>query len=197
MRKWVTCVLVAGILLGFALPGAAQDGPVKIGMYADLSASSAQWGTDAFKGAKLVVKEVNAAGGVLGRKIELIAYDCKASPTEGVKVYSRLAKEDKVCAVQGSLISNIGLAVSPVAEQVKVPVVSRALDERVTTPDFKMQDPEHPGRVNPYCFLTQPSSYQQSYMIAGFAVDELKLNTFSMLFTPSNSYSFMLAKGFE
>ena len=119
------------------------------------------------------------------------------SPTEGVKVYSRLAREDKVSAVYGSLISNIGLAVSPVAEQIKIPVVSRALDERVTTPDFKMEDPENPGRVNPYCFLLQPSSYQQSYMIAGFAIDELKLNTFAQLFTPSNSYSLMLAKGFE
>jgi branched-chain amino acid transport system substrate-binding protein len=179
------------------LPAAAQEGTIKIGMYADLSAGSAQWGTDALKGAKLIVKEINAGGGLLGKKIELIAYDCKMSPTEGVKVYSRLAREDKVSAVYGSLISNIGLAVSPVAEQMKIPVVARALDERVTTPDFKMEDPENPGRVNPYCFLLQPSSYQQSYMIAGFAIDELKLNTFAQLFTPSNSYSFMLAKGFE
>jgi len=197
MKKSLTWTLFfLALVLAFALPVAAED-TIKIGMYADLSAGSAQWGTDALKGAKLIVKEVNAAGGILGKKIELISYDCKASPTEGVKVYSRLAREDKVYAVQGSLISNIGLAVSPVAEQVKVPVVSRALDERVTTPDFKMEDPENPGRVNPYCFLTQPSSYQQSYMIAGFAIDELKMNTFAMLFTPSNSYSFMLAKGFE
>jgi branched-chain amino acid transport system substrate-binding protein len=99
--------------------------------------------------------------------------------------------------VYGSLISNIGLAVSPVAESLKIPVVARCMDERVTTPDFKLEDPENPGRVNPYCFLLQPSSYQQSYMIAGFAIDELKMNTFAMLFTPSNSYSYMMAKGFE
>jgi branched-chain amino acid transport system substrate-binding protein len=79
----------------------------------------------------------------------------------------------------------------------KVPVVARCMDERVTTPDFKMEDPENPGRVNPYFFLIQPSSYQQSYMIAGYAIDELKMNTFAMLYTPSNSYSYMLAKGFE
>ena len=90
-----------------AMPSAAQE-TIKIGMYADLSAGSAQWGNDALKGAKLMVKEANAAGGLLGKKIELIAYDCKMSPTEGVKVYSRLAKEDKVSAVYGSLISNIG-----------------------------------------------------------------------------------------
>jgi branched-chain amino acid transport system substrate-binding protein len=197
MKKSLSCaLLLLSMVFVAAMPAAAQE-TIKIGMYADLSAGSAQWGNDALKGAKLMVKEANAAGGVLGKKIELIAYDCKMSPTEGVKVYSRLAREDKVSAVYGSLISNIGLAVSPVAEQIKVPVVSRAMDERVTTPDFKMEDPENPGRVNPYCFLLQPSSYQQSYMIAGFAIDELNLNSFAMLYTPSNSYSFMLAKGFE
>ena len=192
--SWALFFLAMVLLSG--LPAAAQE-TIKIGMYADLSAGSAQWGNDSLKGAKLMVKEANAGGGILGKKIELIAYDCKMSPTEGVKVYSRLAREDKVSAVYGSLISNIGLAVSPVAEQIKIPVVSRAMDERVTTPDFKMEDPENPGRVNPYCFLLQPSSYQQSYMIGGFAIDELKLNTFAQLFTPSNSYSLMLAKGFE
>jgi branched-chain amino acid transport system substrate-binding protein len=197
MKKSLPCVLLlVAMVFVSAMPSAAQE-TIKIGMYADLSAGTAQWGNDALKGAKLIVKEINAAGGVLGKKIDLIVYDCKVSPTEGVKVYSRLAKEDKVSAVYGSLISNIGLAVSPVAEQAKIPVVARALDERVTTPDFKMEDPENPGRVNPYCFLLQPSSYQQSYMIAGYAIDELKLNTFAQLFTPSNSYSFMLAKGFE
>ena len=175
----------------------AAEGPIKIGIYADLSAGTAQWGTDSVKGAKLFLKEVNAAGGVMGRKIEPIIYDCKTSPTEGVKAYTRLVNEDRVPVVYGSLISNIGLAVSPVAEKLKIPVVARCMDERVTTPDFKLEDPENPGRVNPYCFLLQPSSYQQSYMIAGFAIDELGMNTFAMLFTPSNSYSYMMAKGFE
>jgi len=199
MKKTIFAILLSlGIAFVFMADGNAKDeGPIKIGIYADLSAGSAQWGTDAVKGAKLIIKEVNAAGGILGRKIEPVIYDCKMSPTEGVKVYTRLASEDRVCAVYGSLISNIGLAVSPVAEKTKIPVVARCMDERVTTPDFKFEDPENPGRVNPYCFLLQPTCYQQSYMIAGFAIDELKMNSFAMLYTPSNSYSYMLAKGFE
>jgi len=193
---WVwSIVLLASVFSVNSLM--AAEGPIKIGIYADLSGGTAQWGTDAVKGSKLLAKEMNASGGVLGRKIDLVIYDCKTSPTEGVKAYTRLSNEDRVCAVYGSLVSNIGLAVSPVAEKLKVPVVARCMDERVTTPDFKMEDPENPGRVNPYFFLIQPSSYQQSYMIAGFAIDELKMNTFAMLYTPSNSYSYMLAKGFE
>ena len=198
MKKKLS-VAVACLMAVFVSTGSlsAAEGPIKIGIYADLSAGTAQWGTDAVKGAKLLLKEVNAAGGVMGRKIEPVIYDCKTSPTEGVKAYTRLVNEDRVPVVYGSLISNIGLAVSPVAEKLKIPVVARCMDERVTTPDFKLEDPENPGRVNPYCFLLQPSSYQQSYMIAGFAIDELGMNTFAMLFTPSNSYSYMMAKGFE
>ncbi len=196
-KMFICCVCLVVMFPFTGFSAAKEEGPIKVGIYADLSAGTAQWGTDAVKGSKLLVKEVNAAGGILGRKVDLVIYDCKVSPTEGVKTYTRLANEDRVCAVYGSLVSNIGLAVSPVAEKLKVPVVARCMDERVTTPDFKIEDPENPGRVNPYFFLLQPSSYQQSYMIAGFAIDELKLNTFAMLYTPSNSYSYMLAKGFE
>jgi branched-chain amino acid transport system substrate-binding protein len=196
MKKLFLLFVLAALSL-YGTSVMAAEGPIKIGIYADLSGGSAQWGNDAVKGSKLLIKEVNAGPGVLGRKVDLVIYDCKMSPTEGVKAYTRLVNEDRVCAVSGSLVSNIGLAVSPVAEKLKIPVVARCMDERVTTPDFKMEDPENPGRVNPYFFLIQPSSYQQSYMIAGYAIDELKMNSFAMLYTPSNSYSYMLAKGFE
>ncbi len=190
----VVFLVMVFVPFGFSL---AAEGPIKVGMYADLSAGTAQWGTDAVKGAKLLVKDVNAGGGIMGRQVDLIIYDCKVSPTEAVKAYTRLVNEDRVAGVYGSLISNTGLGVSPVAEQMKVPVVARCMDERVTTPDFKPEDPENPGRVNPYFFLLQPSAFQQSYMIAGYAIDELGMDTFAMLYTPSNAYSYMLAKGFE
>jgi branched-chain amino acid transport system substrate-binding protein len=199
IRAVLVALLVVSVTAVVTATG-SQDtgsGPIKVGMYQDLSAGTAQWGTDSQKGAELRIKDVNAAGGVLGRQIQLVTYDCKGSPTESVKNYTRLVQEDKVCAVYGSLNSNTGLAVGPVAEPLKVPVVTRCMDERVTTPDFKPEDPDHPGRVNPYTFVLQPSCYQQSAMIAGYAIDELKFNTFAMLFTPSNAYSYMMAKGFE
>ncbi|MCX7031441.1 MAG: ABC transporter substrate-binding protein [Spirochaetes bacterium] len=202
-RAMATAVIAAMLLLSVTAVVSATGTPdtgtgtIKIGMYQDLSAGTAQWGTDSKKGADLRVKEINAAGGVLGRQIELVTYDCKGTPTESVKNYTRLVQEDQVVAVYGSLNSNTGLAVGPVAEQMKIAVVTRCMDERVTTPDFKPETPDNPGRVNPYVFLLQPSCYQQSAMIAGYAIDELKFNTFAMLFTPSNAYSYMMAKGFE
>jgi len=193
----VTLLVISGMAGSLFAEGKKEEGgPIKIGMYADLSAGTAQWGTDAEKGAKLRVKEINEKGGVMGRQIELIVYDCKVSPTEAVKGYIRLAEQDKVCAVYGSLLSNTGLAVSPVAAQTKVPVVSRAMDERVTTPGFNPDDPENPGPANPYFFLLQPSAFQQAAMIAGYAIDKLGLSTFSMLYDKGNAYAEYLAKGF-
>jgi branched-chain amino acid transport system substrate-binding protein len=180
----------------FAEGQAEETGPIKIGMYADLSAGTAQWGTDAEKGARLRVKEVNAAGGIMGRPVELIVYDCKVSPTEAVKVYTRLAEQDKVAAVNGSLLSNTALAVSPVAASLKVPVVSRAMDERATTPQFNPDNPDNPGPANPYFFLLQPSAFQQAAAIAGYAIDKLGMNTFASLYDKGNAYALYLAKGF-
>jgi len=166
-------------------------------MFADLTAGTAQWGTDAMKGAQLIVAETNAAGGVLGRPIELIVYDNQMSPTEAVRAYTRLVQVDRVVAVNGTLISTLALAVQPVTDQLRVPVVSRAIDERVTTPQF---DPDNPNRVIPpaeFFFLTQPSAFQHAAIIASYAIHELGYNTFAMLFTRANAYSEYLARGFE
>ncbi len=194
---FMTVLLIAGTIPLFAGGGSEASKPIKIGMYADLSAGTAQWGTDAEKGAKLKVKEINAAGGILGRKVELVVYDIKSSPTEAVRAYTRLAQEDKVAVVGGSLLSNTALAVSPVAEKTKVPVVSRAMDERATTPKFDPANPDKKIDANPYFFLTQPSAFQQSAIIASYAINELKMNTFAMLYSPSNAYALYLAMGFE
>ena len=197
MAAVLVCVSAA-MLFAAGQAEAATDRPVRVGFYADLSAGTAQWGTDAEKGARLKVKEINDAGGVLGgRPVELIVYDIEMSPTEAVRAYTRLAQEDRVAAVNGSLLSNTALAVSPVAQRLRVPVVSRAMDERATTPDFDAENPDRDIPVNPYFFLTQPSAFQQAAIIASYAMHELGMESFAMLYTPSNSYSLYLARGFE
>ncbi|UCF98999.1 MAG: ABC transporter substrate-binding protein [Spirochaetaceae bacterium] len=202
MKRTILLLLVLALVVGsasliIATPQVEETGPIKVGMYADLSAGTAQWGTDSEKGARLRIKEVNAAGGIMGRQVELVIYDCKVSPTEAVKTYTRLATQDKVAAVYGSLISNTALAVSPVAAQSKVPVVARAMDERATTPGFNPDNPEAPIAPNPYFFLLQPSCFQQAAVIGGYAIDVLGMDTFTMLYDKGNAYAEYLAKGFS
>ena len=80
-KKLFVAFLSLAMVLAFTGLLMAKEEVIKIGIYADLSAGTAQWGTDAVKGAKLIIKEINAAGGVLGKKIEPVIYDCKVSPT--------------------------------------------------------------------------------------------------------------------
>jgi branched-chain amino acid transport system substrate-binding protein len=197
-------ILTIGVLLTLTAVSAMATGagddsekPIRIGMYADLTGPTALWGTNAEKGARLRIKNANENGGILGRQVELVIYDCQLSPTEAIKAYTRLVQEDGVVAVNGSLISNTALAVSPVAAELKVPVVARAMDERATTPGFDPDNPDAMIDPNPYFFLLQPSAFQQAAAIAGYAIDELGMDTFSMLYTPGNAYALYLAKGFE
>ena len=76
MKKSVLLLLSLALILGslaliFTGCKPKETGPIKVGMYADLSAGTAQWGTDAEKGARLRIKEVNADGGIMGRQVEL------------------------------------------------------------------------------------------------------------------------------
>jgi branched-chain amino acid transport system substrate-binding protein len=177
--------------------GTRETKPVIIGICADLSSTGARDGNDALKGVKLRIKEANAAGGINGRQIVLESIDMKQSPTEAVKSFSSLAQEDDACAVIGSTVANAGLAVSPVADLVKVPLVSLSIDDRVTTPEMKPETPDAAGLLRQYAFLVQPSACQIAAGLAAYAAEHFPLRRYATLFDPSNAVSTMQARSFE
>ncbi|HEU5190545.1 MAG TPA: ABC transporter substrate-binding protein, partial [Methylomirabilota bacterium] len=118
MIKRVLTLLVAGVL---ALPLAAEaQKTIKVGMPMPLSGPPALFGDPASKGAQMFVDELNAKGGVLGRKIELIVRDSKADANEAVRVARELILKDNVDFLVGTLTSAEGPAVSVVAKENKV-----------------------------------------------------------------------------
>jgi branched-chain amino acid transport system substrate-binding protein len=174
-----------------------ETGPIRIGIFADLSSTGARDGNDALKGAQLRVNEANAAGGIGGRQVQLVTRDVKQNPTEAVKAFSSLAQEEKVCAVIGTAITNAGLAVSPVADLMKTPFVSLSVDERVTTPEWKTESPDVVGLVRQYSFLIQPSASQVATAIAAYAIDHFLVKRFATLYDSSNQISSIQARSFE
>ena len=102
--------------------------------------------------------------------------------------YRRLVDEDKAVAVLGTHFSNISLAIAPVAEQKKVPVLGQAVEPKVTIPA--------PGKLNKYHFLAQPSCIEQGQMMARFAFEELGARKAAVLADKSNSYSISQAEHF-
>src|SRR2546428_6733181 len=106
-------------LLVWPLAAEAQK-PIKVGMPMPLSGPPALFGEPASKGAQMYVDEVNAKGGVLGRKIELLTRDSKADANEAVRVSRELILKENVDFLVGTLTSAEGPAVSVVAKENKI-----------------------------------------------------------------------------
>src|SRR5216117_1150517 len=114
-------LLIAALALALALPRAADaQKPIKVGFPIILSGPGALFGEPALKGAQMFVDETNAKGGVLGRKLELIARDTKGNADEAVRVARELILKENVDFLVGTLTSAEGPAVSVVAKENKI-----------------------------------------------------------------------------
>ncbi len=117
MLRFVTMLLA----LALAAPlGAEAQKPIKVGFPMILSGPGALFGEPALKGAQMYVEEINAKGGVLGRKIELLPRDTKGNADEAVRVSRELILKENVDFLVGTLTSAEGPAVSVVAKENKV-----------------------------------------------------------------------------
>jgi branched-chain amino acid transport system substrate-binding protein len=136
----------AAALLAFALPlGAAAQGTIKIGFPMILSGPGALFGEPTVKGAQMLVDEVNAKGGVSGKKMQLIVRDTKGNADEAVRVTRELILKENVDFVVGTLTSAEGPAVSPIAKENKIVFIA---------PITKTDQLTAPANLHPYVFRT-------------------------------------------
>jgi branched-chain amino acid transport system substrate-binding protein len=142
-----------GAVLGAALFGAAasaQDS-IRIGVTQPLTGAFAASGNYVAQGAKIAEEEINKAGGVLGKKIELVIEDNKSNPTEAVATAEKLIVKDKVPVMMGAWSSTLTLAVMPKLEEYKVPMlVETSSSGKITTSG------------NPYVFRISPTSQMEA-----------------------------------
>ena len=118
----LSAIIVAAGAIGV---GAAQaQEPVKIGAMYPLTGGGAVYGVPAMAGHQLAVEELNAKGGILGRKIESVERDDKMNPSAASSTMKELITKDKVDIVVGGLSSAVGLAMSEVSKQEKVVYIS-------------------------------------------------------------------------
>jgi branched-chain amino acid transport system substrate-binding protein len=133
MRKLDKRALLAAgatcLALGLATPGHAED-TIKIGVIAEAQAVA---GSSIPQAAQLAADEINAAGGVNGKKIEIITYDNHSSAAESVRAFQRAANEDHVNAVIASYISEVVLALEPWTGRLKTVMVTPGAASDVIT----------------------------------------------------------------
>ena len=115
-------LLATAAAIGLATPAHAQSGdPIKIGVIAEVQSIA---GAATPGGAQIAADEINAKGGILGRKIEIVTYDNKSSSANSVRAFQRAVSEDKVSAVIASYISEVVLALEPWAARLKMPLIT-------------------------------------------------------------------------
>ena len=112
---------IAALVLPLAAGAAFAAEPIRIGVIAENSAIS---GIAIPNAAMIAADEINAAGGIDGRKIEIIAYDDHNSAADAVRALQRLASQDKVVAVIATYTSEVALALEPWAGRLKLPIIT-------------------------------------------------------------------------
>jgi branched-chain amino acid transport system substrate-binding protein len=129
MLKLVLSIVVVGIMAGSAVAA-----PIKIGALFSVSGPASFLGEPERNTAEMMVAEINKAGGIKGRKLELIVYDTQADATKAVQAANKLIKDDKVVAIIGPSTTGDTMAVIPVVEKAGIPLVSCAAGIKITEP---------------------------------------------------------------
>lgn len=172
---------------------ATKTGVIKIGAIHDLSGSGSVLGNASVQGHKLAVEDINNAGGVtIGDTtytLELIAYDCKSDPNEGISALKRLAEVDNVVLVLGPSLSNVGLATAPYTDEYGISFLGQFGDPRCMLG-------ENLDSLNRYMFLMQPSAHQSAIIAGAYMVEKLGYNKVGMLIAQDHSYCSSQANAF-
>lgn len=170
MKRWVTAVLYAMLVAG---PAVAAE-PIKVGVILPFTGGSSIAASEIFNGITLALEEVNGAGGVLGRKIELIKEDDESIPTKGVTAAQKLITRDKVVALIGTYNSAVALPASDVARKAKIPMVTGGSTAVTVTKG------NTPG--DPWFFRHFPGSDEQGTQSAQDVVGRLKKKKLAILY---------------
>lgn len=163
----------------------AGEGPILIGHYGSLTGSEATFGQNTSRGIRLAVKEINNAGGVNSRKIELKEYDTQGKTQEAGSAVTRLLTSDKVVALLGEVASSLSITGGRLAQKYAVPMITPSSTNPQVTRVGNM--------VFRVCFLDD----FQGYAMARFAYDDLKARKIAILYDQAQTYSKGLADFFS
>ena len=158
---------------------------IKVGEFASLTGKEATFGTSSHEGTVLAVEEINAAGGVLGKKMELITEDNLSKAGESATVVNKLIDRDGAVAILGEVASSRSLEAAPICQQSKIPMISpSSTNPKVTeTGDFIFR----------VCFIDP----FQGTVMANFASKTLKAKKVAVFTDVKSDYSKGLAKYFK
>lgn len=175
-------VLLAGCKKEEAAGGGAT---IKVGEFASLNGSEAAFGRSSHNGTLLAVEQINAGGGVLGKKLELITEDNQSKDGESATAVKKLISRDQVVAILGEVASIRSLEAAPICQQNKVPQISPSSTNPKVT------------QIGDYIFRVCFIDPFQGTVMANFATKTLKAKRVAVLTDVGSTYSVGLADYFK
>ncbi|HYP87726.1 MAG TPA: ABC transporter substrate-binding protein [Polyangiaceae bacterium] len=168
---------------GGGSPGAAAE--IVIGHYASMTGNTAHFGQDTDKAARLAADQLNAQGGVLGKKLKIVTLDTRGDGAEAANAVTRLIDVEKATAILGEVASSLSLQGGPIAQRRKIPMVSPSSTNPKVT------------QIGDYVFRVCYIDPFQGKVMAIFARQTLKLDKVAILKDVKNDYSIGLADAFQ
>ena len=164
--------LTMALAAGFAHAQAAKapsGTPIKIGVLTERSGVLGEMGKHNDVGLAMALKEINAAGGIMGRPVVIVEADDQSDPTQAVNEARRLVTREKVDVIYGPIGSQAALAILPILNEAKIANVSVVGSTAFTV------------AVAPYGFSLNPSAQSQGISLVDFAVDQMKAKSVAVL----------------
>lgn len=177
--------LVAPALVIGLVPSIQAQDEIKVGEYASLTGGNATFGISSHNGTEMAIAEINAAGGVLGKKLKLITEDTQSKAGEASTGVRKLIAQDKVIAVLGEVASSRSLEAAPIAQEAKIPLISPASTNPKVT------------EVGDYIFRICFIDPFQGTVMAKFTLDSLKVRKVALLTDVKQDYSVGLAQFYK
>lgn len=197
MKKWkkfataaLAAMVCASVMAGCGGGAKKEDAKeIKIGASFELTGNVAMYGKNILSGVKMSIDEVNAKGGVLGKKIVIIESDNKSEPSESGNSITKLVTQDKVIAVIGPATSGCVAAGSPITAANKIPHIAPS----GTAPGLTVEN----GKVKPFMFRACFIDPFQGTVMANFAAKELGMKRAAIMVDNTSDYSKGLATFFK
>jgi len=164
---------------------ASSSGDILIGEYSSLTGLQATFGNSTHQGIIMAADEVNAAGGINGRKVKIITEDDQSKPEEAATAVSKLISQNSVVAVLGEVASSASLAAAPICQTNKVPMITPSS----TNPEVT--------KKGDYIFRMCFTDDTQGPAMADYTAKQLGVKTAAILTDVKNDYSVFLGRDFE
>jgi branched-chain amino acid transport system substrate-binding protein len=163
MNRRIHLSVLASLMLATGLTFAAD--PIKLGVSGPFTGGSSSMGVSMRDGVRLATEEINKAGGVMGRKLQLIERDDEAKNERGVQIAQELINKEKVIATLGFINTGVALASQRFYQEAKIPVMNNVATGSIVTQQFKA--PEFPDN---YIFRNAAHDNIQAPMIVEEAI---------------------------